>query len=658
MIFATLILGRDPLQWADVPQSIVYWLQSAGALAALGLFLVFAARASFSFERLFAPWGGRSSAGLVRLAAICTIASWSGFGLLGMMFAAALLGVRRAQVQLPGMIPGGFTFGDLLFAAAGGLALAIVLFPVLRAIFVDMRIGRIWAVARLCIKKTMRDGTIAVFGVIAIIFLFAPWFIPYKAEDQVRNYVWVLYWSMTVLFVLAAAILGSFSLPTDIKNQTIHTVVTKPITKFEIVLGQFLGYGLLLTVSLFLMGTLSLGYIYRGVTDEAKRESFLARVPVFGGLGFINTKGESVGREWGYRSYISGSNTAPGKRQYAVWLFPDLSEIQPRAGGMVRIEFGFDIFRLTKGQENRGINCTFKFSDGKSSAEVIERLIDERRREFDKRKNEAMKKAGGAVDLIELNPIIEADLIKEFPVYERPGEEVTDYHTQAIDVPYALIERLREIDKENLPDAEGRKPAAMQVLVSIDNDRASAAQMLGVATRDLYILAAERDFYVNFLKGLVGLWFGTLMVLGIAVCCSTYLSGVISLLCTMFLLVAGFFTPSIEQMANNQSIGGGPAEAFSRIVGKNNMVAPLDETPTTAVIRGVDEIFRWMLRRVLTLIPDASRYDLHPYVANGFDISPTKILFADNFLPLVGYLIPWFILAFYLINYREIANPM
>ena len=85
---------------------------------------------------------------------------------------------------------------------------------------------------------------------------------------------------------------------------------------------------------------------------------------------------------------------------------------------------------------------------------------------------------------------------------------------------------------------------------------------------------------------------------------------------------------------------------------------PEQEARLQASIRGVDEGFRWLLRRALTLIPDASRYDLHPYVANGFDISVSRILLTDNFLPLVGYLVPWFILAFYLINYREIANPM
>jgi hypothetical protein len=661
MLLATLILEREPLQWAELPQALVSWLQSTGAIASLGLFLVFATRASFSFGRLFAPWGGMTSAGLVRLGTIGAVGSWIGFGLLGALFLGATLGIRQAQSALPGANPYAMTAGDYLFAAAGWLALAVVVFPVLRSIFYDVSLGRIWAVARLSIKEAIRNGSVAVFGVIAILFLFLGWFIHYKPEDQVRNYVWVLYWSILVLFLLSAGILGSFSLPNDIKNQTIHTVVTKPITKFEIVLGRFFGFALLLTVSLSIVGLLSLGYIVRGVTEEASKESFLARVPAYGSLGFINTKGDSVGREWDYRRYIAGQNmTAQGKRQYAFWHFFDLSEIEPRDDGNVRLEFGFDIFRLTKGEENKGVFCTFKFADGTTPIAKAERLLDERRQQRDKRQSDARKQAaGGAVDLSALNPKIEADLLKEFPVYEKPGVEITDYHTQSIDIPYAFVQQLREIAK-NQPavDGDGRKAPLMQVFVSIDPDRGSAAQMLGVAPRDLYILAAEKDFYTNFLKGLVGLWFSTLMVLGVAICCSTYLSGVISLLCTLFLFLGGFFTPSIAQLANNESLGGGPAESFARIVGRTNMVAPLDESPTTSVIRGVDTVFSWLLRLVLKLIPDASRFDLHPYVANGFDISPSRILFVDNFVPLVGYLIPWFVLAFYLINYREIANPM
>ena len=44
------------------------------------------------------------------------------------------------------------------------------------------------------------------------------------------------------LVLLLALFLSSLSLPADIKNRTLHTVVTKPVRPSEIVLGRILGF--------------------------------------------------------------------------------------------------------------------------------------------------------------------------------------------------------------------------------------------------------------------------------------------------------------------------------------------------------------------------------------------------------------------------------
>ena len=41
---------------------------------------------------------------------------------------------------------------------------------------------------------------------------------------------------------LPALLLASFGIPNDIKNLNIYTVVSKPVERFEIVLGRFVGY--------------------------------------------------------------------------------------------------------------------------------------------------------------------------------------------------------------------------------------------------------------------------------------------------------------------------------------------------------------------------------------------------------------------------------
>ena len=46
---------------------------------------------------------------------------------------------------------------------------------------------------------------------------------------------------------------------------------------------------------------------------------------------------------------------------------------------------------------------------------------------------------------------------------------------------------------------------------------------------------------------------------------------------------------------------------------------------------------------------------LTSYVAEGFNISAAQM--GMDFLLLVGYLLPWAVLAYYLIRWREIANP-
>lgn len=660
MLLATLVIEREPLRWEDVPPALLLWLQSAGAMASLALFVFFLIAGRGSLKRMFRGQGQPASTTTVRLGIAYTVASWLGYIVLGVFFIARGLGVRAVHPLIPGAYPDRPSPGDYLFAAAGACALLVVIGPIFLALFRDARLGRIWAIGRLCIKEQVRNRGVAVFGALAIILLFIDWFVPYKAEDQVRNYVRVLYTAIWLLFLIVAAVLGSFSLPTDIKTLTIHTVVTKPITKFEVVLGRFLGYGTLLTVMLAIIAGVSLIYIWRGVTEEARKASLTARVATYGQLGFYGTKGDSVGREWDYRKYIGGSHmSGPGNKQYAFWTFDDLSDVRARAGNKSRIEFTFDIFRLTKGTENKGVFCTFLFTDGNLDVPKAERLAEEVRREVNQRLEAEAKKAGPGFDRYSRRPQIEAELAKTHGLFEFAGAEVTDYETQSIDVPYELIEKLREArPPAAVQNEESGRQAAMKVLVSIDRDRGSAAQMLGMAKHDLYILAAENSFYVNYLKGLVALWLSVLLALGIAVALSTYLSGVITLLVTLFLLLSGSFTPDIVQLAENRNFGGGPFEAATRIVTRMPITAPLDDSPAVSLVRGVDELFRWWLRRFLNVLPDITRYDLHTFVGNGFDISWLNMLLTDNLVPLLGYLVPWGILAFYLIRYREIANPM
>ena len=171
------------------------------------------------------------------------------------------------------------------------------------------------------------------------------------------------------------------------------------------------------------------------------------------------------------------------------------------------------------------------------------------------------------------------------------------------------------------------------------------------------ICAHEMPFWLNFLKGVVGMWCTHMLVLGVALACSTYLSSVISFLGTMFLFLAGLNVEYLREIAEKRVDGGGPMQSSLRITNRMGIAAKLEDSPTTTVVYLFDDLFSWWIGRILNLIPDVGRHDLHQYVANGFDISLLDVLMLDNFLPLAGYLVPWMIVAYYLMKYREIANP-
>jgi len=695
MFAAGLELERDPLHWAEMPLALKAWVQHAGLVAAFGLTiycLAYVIKGSFlsrwlpTEDRMTpsnAVAGKLSGMGRViavleclSLASYLLIGGWALFFVLGREEQPAIRLVEPVSQAQPLFT----SVGDTLFFLGGLFAIAGVSLPILVNLS-RLRLGRIVALARLSLKEAFRKRVLWAFSIMAVIFLFAGWFVPYKPEDQVRNYVRIIYWALSPLFLLVACWLGAFSIPTDVKNQSIHTIVTKPVERFEIVLGRFFGYGILLTLGLAVLAGIGLLYVVRGVRVESAQESMTARMPIFANYlefhpGFIRPDGtrdrskqESVGREWNYRSYIGG----PGPHsppQWAIWSFDSLPTYYPSAP--VYFEFTFDIFRLTKGTEDRGVFTTFTFVDGSKSMgeikELREQVLNARTKKLEQTAAQAEEMRKKGISEAEIQSWraeelerIQSDLITQFKYYDVPRQEVVDYHTltlggenkdQVAKQLALLFSKLAEQPRPR-PQSGQRPPPILNVMVSVDPE--SAAQKLGVAKRDLYVLAAEGPFWANFFKGIVGMWCTIMLVLGIALAASTYLSGIISFLVTMFLLGMGFFKDYIQEIASG--VIGGPMDSLVRLVTRRQTSNPLEASPTTSLINTVDDIYRVFMKGFLNIIPDVDRFDLHLYVANGFDISWMPVLLLDNLLPLLAYLVPCGVLAYYLMEFREVANP-
>ena len=692
-LFGILQLDRgEPLGYGNVAGLIQAWFEDAGGFAALGLIV-------YLFYAFITPTD-KSESEKMRV----PISKWMlTMATLSFLCYAPVIGVLAAEwftgksyltlggmpvdpPPLPPASPGSpvvvlppavhTELRPVLLAVAGLFALLGIGQPFARDLL-KLRWRRIWALSKVGYKEAIRSRLLWVFLVILLPFLFpVKWFVPIKPSDELRTTVSVISIFLMVLVLFPAVLLAAFyGIPSDIKNQTIHTVVTKPAERFEIILGRFFGYTFLMSVVLAGLTVFSLILINATKLDaKAEEETAKARVPARGQLEFRSRKadfeGTNVGREFEYRKYIAGHEESP---QRAIWRFDRFpAGLANAPDNRVPLEFTFDVYRMTKGEENRGVKVNFRIVThncpqrppgptdpsgqwlwAPKPGETAEKF-EQRRKDYDaavkKASNENKNPIGarpGSAGWDAANKIAE-----EFGIFEYPGKEVFDYQVGSVDVPAGLFRNAQTGDpgKELGKDGKERPRARVEVYVKCE----SGGQLLGMAEPDLYLLEGNLPFSLNFVKGVFGLWCRLCIVIGLAVALSTYLSSVLTLLGTAVIFNLGYFTDHINDLAANRSFGGGPTEAAFRIVRTEQATAPLTPGGGTTVLQLFDKGWAWLFRRIQNMIPDVESFTWTNFVSEGFNVNG-EYLFV-NLLVTVGYLLPWAILAYYLMKSREIAS--
>ena len=218
---------------------------------------------------------------------------------------------------------------------------------------------RVWALAILTIKESWARKLIWIFAVFVVLFMFFSWFLPQdssRTDLLVKNSISTALFPITWLPLMVVMLLSCWGLPEDIKNRTLHTVVTKPVRRAEIFLGRMLGFTCVGTFLLVIMGGWGYVWIMRQIPEKAKEERLKCRVPIHGFLQFtdrngIPSTGTNVGDEDESRMYVEG-----GTKARATWTFrnitPDFLVASDTAGRLeehLKLESRFRAFRLTKG---------------------------------------------------------------------------------------------------------------------------------------------------------------------------------------------------------------------------------------------------------------------------------------------------------------------
>ena len=123
---------------------------------------------------------------------------------------------------------------------------------------------RVYALSKLAFQEAIRRRVLVVMAVFIVGLMFGGWFLDPTTENVARLYISFVMTGTSYLVLLLGLFLSCFSLPTDIKNKTIHTIATKPVRSTEIVLGRILGFTAVGTMLLVIMGILSYVFVVRG----------------------------------------------------------------------------------------------------------------------------------------------------------------------------------------------------------------------------------------------------------------------------------------------------------------------------------------------------------------------------------------------------------
>jgi hypothetical protein len=233
------------------------------------------------------------------------------------------------------------------------LRVLALLFPEVLAI----RWRRLYSIALLSMRESNRRmwAPWVVIAIFLLILAFTHWFIqPPRLAEMGRLYVGTLTFVCSVLLTVMVTIMTPLSLPTDIQQQTIYTVVSKPVRRLELIWGRMIGYMALVSILVVVFGGISLFYVNSTVgaqldatVEQAKkarsenrvalatelteqadqlRIRMQARVPIKGSLSFVDSRGVAlpygidVGNETSTlrepRSHIEGATQSA-----AIWHF-------------------------------------------------------------------------------------------------------------------------------------------------------------------------------------------------------------------------------------------------------------------------------------------------------------------------------------------------
>lgn len=580
---------------------------------------------------------------------------------LGLSLAGLLLGFAVAAARYGFMRGGDVTYRTI----AGGL----------RELW-DTTPRRVWAIARLAVKESWRRRVIVALVVFFVVLLFANWFLHTNHRQPARLYLSFVIATCTFLVLGVGWLLSAFSLPNDFKSKTIYTVVTKPVRAGEIILGRIIGFTIVATALLAVMGLVSYVFVVRSLdhTHRLTAEDLTRRETADGTLLEGQTSIED-----GHSHAVNIDEKSLEEQGYVEteMMNGHTHEIRRDGDGFeVSGPVGFLAARVPKygklrfidrsgAAKDRGISVgsewTYRsFIDGNTPATAIwtfdgvdesiaadAETPEERQlrlalivRVFRTHKGIVGQALNGTIRL--RNP--QDDTTSQPIIFEAQDQQVAEFK-----IPRKIMTTSdEEVDVfDDLVSDAGQIEVRVQCL-----DR---GQYFGFAQADCYLRLPDGSPRVSLAKVYVSIWVQAVIVIAVGVTISTLVSGPVAMLFTASFIILGFYREKFLDIATGNVYGGGPAESVVRIANQSNVMTALDESVGTTLVTGFDRFFAqpimWCIGQTL---PDFSALSTARFAAEGYNV-PWDRVFQDATTGL-AYVVALSILGFFLLRTREVAR--
>jgi len=468
---------------------------------------------------------------------------------------------------------------------------------------------RVLAIASLTWKESIRRKALLVFVVFAIVFMFASWFMAdttVRADHQVRNYVAFVFIAINLLVLPVVLLLSCWGLPEDIRLRSLHTVVTKPVRRSEVVLGRMVGFSAVGTLVLGIMGIVGYVWIQRQVADDV---DLICRVPVCGELSFLDRsgapaeKGVNVGDIVETRSFVEGGTKAVG-----IWKFPLTEEADS-----LKLESRFEAFRTWKGDMKQTLRVRYILVNPEKSLRVP------------------------------LPPFN----VREFANNEFDVARQVTWTDEA-----SLEKRTADIFNDLAQPSDQASLGVLEVHVQC-LDR---SQFLGASRGDFFVRLPNRSFATGYFKAIVGVWLKMLVVVMIGVTASCFVKWpVATLLCFTVIVIGQLARGFLDKILAGEQLGGGPFESIFRLLTHMNDTSPLPEGTLTVIIQEADRSLTGGLWIVKYMIPDLTTFSMSEWVAKGFDV-PWDGVMLPSLAVTVAYAIPCLLLGYFSLSLRELES--